>query len=103
MSVRWEERGVGQAGQWSSVPVTCGMFPVSEAHNFGHVQSQRQVASFPGLHAQLLSLAVLQATKAGHGGLGTRPSGMHAVALSECNVRNSLLILSRSLCGHSDW
>jgi len=30
------------------------------------------LASFPGLHAQLLSLAVRKATKAGRGGLGTR-------------------------------
>jgi len=30
-----------------------------------------KLASFPGPHAQLLSLAILQATKAGHGGLGT--------------------------------
>jgi len=28
--------------------------------------------AMPGLHAQLLSLAVRKATKAGHGGLGTR-------------------------------
>ena len=31
-----------------------------------------RLASFPGLHAQLLSLTVLQVTKAGRGGLGTR-------------------------------
>jgi len=46
-------------------------------------QCEQGVALFPGLHAQLLLLAVLQATKAGrgeklqvtkagHGGLGTR-------------------------------
>jgi len=32
-----------------------------------------KITAFPGLHAQLLSLAVLQATKAGHGGLEMRP------------------------------
>jgi len=37
------------------------------------LQAQGYVlASFPGLHAQLLSLFVLQATKDEHGGLGTR-------------------------------
>ncbi len=58
----------------------------------------RHVASFPGLHAQLLSLAVqkaggrpgrishvLQVTKAGHGGLGTIEASRHVVSAPDPN------------------
>ena len=50
MSVRWEERGVGQAGQWSSVPATCAW----DKNNVSSVQGSQLLTCAESVASSLI-------------------------------------------------